>query len=351
MSKSSLSQSQPVFPGYDLVPFKQAPVSKNIQKSLYLLGTTIDNLFRRHPLTYVAFATLTFPTPVKSPCEAHRHLNSFLNAIRKRGLPYIWVLEPHQKEGLHYHLLVVLPFNCHAGTQVERWADTIHDDQKRELMNPELRAEYDWWTATAPRYGFGRIDVAPIYSNAEAIRKYLTKTTWRHDHWVFDEVKRLRFWKCSRNLRSGRTNFTWNTPGSKASRDRMAAWAASQGCESMEALKALHGSRWGFKFLCATTILTAPSAVPQSYLLVPSHNEFIGESAPAGESPSRWQAAGRVTADEGFEGTGRGEAKPRPPKNPVCMPVPAEPSLRSRRSDDHAAPSPFRVPNQRKYQP
>jgi len=306
LSKSSLSQSVLPPPGYDLISFQPAPISKHIEKSLYLLGITIDNLFRRHSVTHVAFVTLTFPTPVSSPQEAHRRLNIFLNAIRMRGLDYLWVLEPHQKEGLHYHLLVVLPFDCHVGTRVEYWADNPEDDLKREMMNPQLRAEYDWWTATAPRYGFGRIDLAPIYSNPEAIRKYLCKMEWRHDHWVFQEVKRLRFWNHSRHLKSGNAQFSWNTSGSREGRARMAAWAAEYGCDSREAIKALLGSSWGFRYLCATGAPRRVPYVPQSYIMVPSANSKItGESASADETESKLAFGRLVTTGQSFEGLGR----------------------------------------------
>ena len=197
------------------------------------------------------------------------------------------------------------------------------------MMSSELRAEYDWWTATAPRYGFGRIDVAPIHSNAEAIRKYFTKTEWRHDHWVFQEVERLRFWGCSKSLKSGSTRFSWNTVGGQAGRTRMAAWAASQGCDSREALRALLGPTWGFQYFCATSAFSTHPAAPRSYLLVPAAQieKMTGEAA--SDSPSsRTQTAGRVLVAEGFEGLGRGEDKQQPPRNPGYQPVPAAPSLR-----------------------
>jgi hypothetical protein len=57
-------------------------------------------------------------------------------------------------------------------------------------MNAALRAEATWWETNARLFGFGISEVAPIYSNAEAVRKYLTKLEWMRSEWPFEETKR-----------------------------------------------------------------------------------------------------------------------------------------------------------------
>ena len=157
------------------------PLSDSFRKSQYLLGFTIDTLFLHRPVSHVLFVTVTSAKPLYSVKKGHDQLNKFFNKLRKHGREYLWVLEPQESGRIHYHLLIPVDFDAHDGTDLDAWRDhDVFPDVFREnSMNPALKVESDWWQATASRYGFGRVEVAPIYSNAEAIRKYMTKQDWR----------------------------------------------------------------------------------------------------------------------------------------------------------------------------
>ena len=253
LSKSSNSQSPPPSDSTHLdgTPVITAPSPKSLNRSFYLLGTTILNLFLRVGEHYILFVTTTFLTPVTSVAYAHKRLNSLLNKVRQRYGNFIWVLQPHTSGAIHYHLLIPVTFDCHNDTNLQAWSiRNMHTDAERlHAMNPELRAESDWWTATAKAYGFGRVEVAPVYSNQEAVSKYLQRKEWLTRHWPFDERKNIRFWSCSTGLRSGTTKFSWNSPGGRINRDKLMEFAATLNCFTYEELQSQGGPRWGWDYM------------------------------------------------------------------------------------------------------
>lgn len=247
---SEYRNSQPPQFRLDGTPVVLPPLSDSFRKSQYLLGFAIDTLFLHRPVNQVLFVTLTSAKPLRSVKTGHIELNKFFNKLRKHGREYLYVLEPQESGRIHYHLLIPIEFDAHDSTDLDAWKDKdIFPDVYREnSMNPRLKAESDWWKATASRYGFGRIEVAPIYSNAEAIRKYMTKQDWRTGHWPFVEKKSVRFWSCSTGLRAGNVNFAWNSPGGQACRARLKDWANQQGCSTLGELPVMLGKNWGYQF-------------------------------------------------------------------------------------------------------
>ena len=235
--------------------YDDAPTKPSFDRSHYLLEVTIKNLFLRYSVRRVLFITLTFRYPVTSPARARKRLNSFLNKFRKRYCSFIRVLGCHKNGGIHYHLLIPVSFDCHDNTRITAWSGALNDSSSkrdRELldaMSPALRAESDWWTRTSPRYGFGRVQVAPIHSNAEAVRKYLLKQAPFLGQLGLGDTRYVHFWACSQNLKSGSIKFAWNSPGTAKGRARLKEWAAEQGCNSYEDLRAQFGSRWGWHYI------------------------------------------------------------------------------------------------------
>lgn len=306
------------------------PLSEAFRKSQHLLGFTIDSLFLRTPISYVLFVTLTSAKPLLSVKQGHVQLNKLFNQLRRRGREYLYVLEPQESGRIHYHLLIPVDFDAHEGTIVDAWKDRglFSDEFRDNSMNPRLRAESEWWKATASRYGFGRIEVAPIYSNAEAIRKYLTKQNWRHRHWPFEEKKSVRFWSCSTALRAGRSQFAWNSPGGQTCRARQREWAHQQGCEAEEELPIKLGKNWGYQFYQHVEYLrtldrlgmASPPIANGSREGTTADGRFSGRAdgveedvTQAGLAPGPMMGVGSVGADDACGG---GRDRPHPPRRP-----------------------------------
>jgi hypothetical protein len=207
-------------------------------------------MFLKFPVEQLIFITLTFPELLTSTREAHRRFNSLFNKVRKRCLGYLWTLEPQESGRIHYHLLLPVDFDARDGTDLDAWAhrDLYTDDERLAAMNEPLRAESDWWKAKASAYGFGRIEVAPVYSNVQAVRKYLIRQDWRQGHWPFEETKHVRFWGCSKNVRAGTIKLSFASRGGQQCRAHLKEWAMKRGCNTYEDLPLKLGKRWGYPF-------------------------------------------------------------------------------------------------------
>ena len=236
----------------DGIPRDHTPRT-SFAKSQFLLNATIDNLIRKHPVTHVIFVTLTFPNKILNPGVAQKKLNSLFNALRKRYGCYVWVLGWHASTGIHYHLLIPVPFDCHTGSDLSAWSSPLGtttaaiDREQRNAMNPELQAESEWWHDNAPGYGFGRLQVAPIHSNGEAIRKYFLTQAQPAAHALVG-VRHVRFWSCSKNLRCGTMRFSWNSTRATQYRALLREWAAEHDCFSWDDLPDCFGPRWFLSF-------------------------------------------------------------------------------------------------------
>ena len=287
----------------------QPPLSDSFRKSQHLLEFTIASLFLHRPVSHVLFVTLTSAKPLYSVEKGHDQLNKFFNMLRKHGREYLWVLEPQESGRIHYHLLIPVDFDAHDGTDLDAWRDRDLPDEFRDnSMNAVLKAESDWWKATASRYGFGRIEVAPIHSNAEAICNYMTKQDWRTRHWPFVEKKSVRFWSCSKGLRAGRVNFAWNSTGGQICRARQKEWAHQQGCDTEEELPVKLGNNWGYQFHQHISWLRALDRLTEELDSVEglAEGRFSGRTAKPAETT---EAAGR---DPQATGQAWPRAKPGP---------------------------------------
>jgi hypothetical protein len=247
---SILKTSQPAQYSLDGTRIVPTPLSANFQKSNFLLGQTIAGMFAKSPVERWLFVTLTFADGQRSTREAHRRLNSLLNKVRGRYGKYLWVMQPQESGRIHYHLLVPVDFWTHDSVDLDPWRHRhSHDDAARlAAMSPRLREESDWWTTMVQKYGFGLTQVAPIYSCAAAIQKYLTRNEWRYRHWPFKETKSFQFWSCSRDLKAGTMNFAWHSKGATRYRQELQEWAAGCGVYRYEDLLTELGPQWSYRF-------------------------------------------------------------------------------------------------------
>ncbi len=247
---SLLKSFQPEIKNLDGSLFVPPPLSANFQKSNFLLGQTIDGIFNKSQVERWLFVTLTFADGVRSTREAHRRLNSLLNKVRSRYGTYLWVMQPQESGRIHYHLIVPVDFWTHDGVDLDPWRkrNSFEDSARLAAMSPRLREESNWWTSMAAKYGFGRVEVAPIYGDAAGIQKYLTRHEWRHRHCPFEETKSFQFWNCSRSLKAGNTKFAFHNPGATRYRQELQEFAARYGIFTLDHLVTKMGPHWSWRF-------------------------------------------------------------------------------------------------------
>jgi hypothetical protein len=72
--------------------------------------------------------------------------------------------------GIHFHLIVVLPFDAKTGVDFEAFRRRDYSS-----ASPELRSEWEWWRCHQESYGLGRHELLPIKTTGERAGKYLAK--------------------------------------------------------------------------------------------------------------------------------------------------------------------------------
>jgi len=210
----------------------------------------------------VGFLTLTVGDTVngrfehvKERAEASRRFNSILNRIRERYRCGVVVTERHKNGGIHFHLVLVLPFDAKTGFDF----DAVKRRDYRSVPK-KLREEWEWWRENQKKYGFGRHELTPIKSNGEAIGRYVGKylgKSWESrtdDDYRGRCVRYFGRWskngaKCGPPMSSRHGSMT---PKATAWREcaKQVQWITKQhGYElNQENIKEINGPRWAWRF-------------------------------------------------------------------------------------------------------
>ena len=108
--------------------------------------------------------------------EASKRFNSLAShVLNDRYVAWLRVLERQKSGRIHYHLVVVLRSDIRSGVD---FAAIASGDYRS--AGPALREEWAFWRRTAPLYRFGRTELLPVVSSAEAISRYVGKYLGKH---------------------------------------------------------------------------------------------------------------------------------------------------------------------------
>jgi hypothetical protein len=127
-------------------------------------------------LERTGFLTLTFADHVVDPVEAQRRMNSLTtHVLRPRYGAAIRIYERQKSGRIHYHLLIPCKADIRTGVDFQAL-------ERRDYRSaPDaLRSEWSFWRRTAKAYGFGRTELLPIMSCAEAMGRYVGKYIGKH---------------------------------------------------------------------------------------------------------------------------------------------------------------------------
>ncbi|WP_269522607.1 rolling circle replication-associated protein [Coraliomargarita parva] len=242
-------------------------MQSNHLKSAYALEQTcykligVDHEGNASPtFNRIAIITLTFKRPQEDRRKAKCLLDLILKTLkRKYGkyFKYVWVQERHVSGGIHFHLMVEMPFDVRSRTNIDvllNWKDNMGNPAFRDrvrdclpFLNEDLRKEFKSLKKLLPRYGIGRFDILPILTDADSVIAYLKKGIANHLLARFPEDKGARLWGCSKNVRVCNTRITFNTEGSRRFREKIATWGAGHGCHNMDQVRARFGQHWFYK--------------------------------------------------------------------------------------------------------
>lgn len=239
------------------ITFASSSLSTQARKSASALAWNVQAMAEKWEIKHLGFLTLTFRDHVLDAREAQRRFNSLsTNILKKRYPAFIRVLERQKSGRIHYHLLVVLDADIRTGFDFN--AVNNHDYRS---ASPALRAEWAFWRKTAKAYAFGRTELLPIKSSAEAIARYVGKYISKHLEARFEDDKGIRLVEYSRGARIASTRFQFASEGSASWRRKLRAFAFimadSHGCPpSMKGLRQALGPRWAYNW--REFILTLP---------------------------------------------------------------------------------------------
>lgn len=220
------------------------------------LSWNVAHLCRQYGVERVGFLTLTFADHVTCAREASKRFNSLAShVLRERYAAYIRVLERQKSGRIHYHLLVVLADDIRTGSDFD--AFSVRDYKS---ANNHLRREWAFWRHTAPQYRFGRTELMPVKSNADALGQYVGKYIGKHIGFREERDKGVRLVSYSGDARMATSKHTaisnhpesWRAKVLTFSR-QVEAWkrAKNPHCPPVRCLDdlAFHlGKRWAYQW-------------------------------------------------------------------------------------------------------
>lgn len=218
------------------------------KKAAETLHVNVERLIKEaESLAHVGFMTLTFKENITDNQEASRRFKSlnthFLATDPRFGLKIV-VKEPQKRGAWHFHLIIQLTCDIRTGVDFEALAAGDY-----RSAGPELRQLWRDLRDACERYGFGRSELLPVRSNAQAMAYYLGKYISKGIGQRSPEQKGVRLVNYSRGWLRSSPKFAWNTANSALWRKKLQAFATFTGCSCMSELADKLGPNWAYRYL------------------------------------------------------------------------------------------------------
>jgi hypothetical protein len=232
--------------------YNQAKVnllSPGHRRTAFCVAWEIAKAAEKYGLERLVFLTLTFEDDVQVIREAQRRFkNLYRGVFRRRYGRMIGCWERTKAARIHFHLVVVMPFDCLKGFNFAEVANKALPRKTRyRSVGKSLRWEWAYLRRTLPKYKFGRAEMMPIKSTAEGIARYAGKYVAKHIDGREEAdkgAKTVRFIGFKPEDRTCSSRFSWATPNHALWRAKSEKFAAGIGCQTLEDMKALFGPRW-----------------------------------------------------------------------------------------------------------
>ena len=244
---SNISIGDPAEPLPQLSPYHQ--------KSAFVLGENVHRFCSLYGLDNCGFLTLTFADNVKDHKEASRRFNSMnSNFLSSFYGEWIWARERQKRGAWHYHLVIECKGDVRTGFDWDEYLAWISDREqgkRRRLRtgNPFLRSLWDLNNRAVPSFGFGRVELLPIRSTADAVACYVGKYISKQIGQRPEEDKGVRLVSHSAGFVAGTPKMSWNTDGAKQWRRNLALFAIHACCcDSYEDFLKKAPRRWAYKY-------------------------------------------------------------------------------------------------------
>lgn len=188
---------------------------------------------------------------------------------------WLGCFEQQARGAWHLHLIVTMPYDIREGINFEEF-----EQRRYKSASPYLRSVWRDLRGACLRYGFGRHELMPIKSNAEAMARYVGKYISKHIGQREEAAKGKRLVTSSQGWMKNSVRFSWNTEGAKEWRRKVRKFAAMMGCKTMDALYLNLGPNWAYK--CLDTIYHIdeiaagrPPLVVDGFVVDPTTGEIL----------------------------------------------------------------------------
>lgn len=155
-------------------------------RTAVLAKVAVRNFILRNGYENVGFYTITFPDDIDF-YEANRRFNNWNKDVMQSRYGKDWIKTVEwQKNGRpHFHLVLRVP-GIRDGCVIDKFSG-VNGSRGRSrtgwvctTVGLTLSLERRFWLLNAANYGFGRLDISPIYSSPDAaafyVAKYLSKS-------------------------------------------------------------------------------------------------------------------------------------------------------------------------------
>lgn len=196
---------------------------------------------------HIGFLTLTFPDNVTDHREAYKRFRSFNTHFLAPHYDFVdWLcVKERQKRGSwHYHLVVSLSDDIREGVDFDQLEKGDYSS-----AGPKLRDLWQQLREALPKYGFGRSELLPIRSNAQAMGRYIGKYISKHIGGREDRDKGVRLVNYSRGWVKNSVRFSWHTKNAAEWRRKLSLFAQYMGCSELYQLSELLGSGWAYRYV------------------------------------------------------------------------------------------------------
>lgn len=227
------------------------------KRTAFALGVNVEAFVNRWGVETVGFLTLTFAEDVQEVKEAQRRFNSLATHKLKRYSGWICVLERMGSGRVHYHLLVATGRDIRSGVD---WGAFERGDYRS--ASRALRDEWEFWREAAPLYGFGRTELLPVKTGAQAIGRYVGKYIAKHILKREERDKGARLVRYSEGASMVSTRFAWASVRGWLWRAKLGEWSEEFGIEDFSGWSERFGPRWAFglvECLCAKKLGSYPT--------------------------------------------------------------------------------------------
>lgn len=217
------------------------------RRQAHTLFANVERLITRvaPSLNHVGFITLTFPNNITDHREAYKRFRSMNSNFLSSWEVTDWVcVKERQTRGAwHYHLIAVFKEDIRTGIDFSQLENGNYTS-----ASPYLRRIWRELREAMKSYGFGRSEVLPVKSNAEAMARYVGKYISKHIDTRSEEDKGVRLVNYSRGWERNSVQFAWYTENSKEWRRKLALFAQYCGCSDIYQLSDKLGPGWAYRY-------------------------------------------------------------------------------------------------------